>query len=442
MTAQPNQDHNELSQQELMALPQGDLRLLQTDLAQRLLASRQLARFAYVAKDGTPRNVPIAFAWNGSQIVMCTSKNAPKLPALRNNPTVALTIDTEVHPPKILLIRGRAELDFVDGIPDDFAFGELPEDWDHFMPFLEDAMQRIPALERVGIRKFFCGPESFTPDDRYHLGEAPELNAAQNDLLLYGALAAVVIFLLIQAGLGSIRLALLVFLLLPMALAGAVLAAFGIVVLAGTSFDRPPSAGTEVPLDPWVLGDGDPVEARVLVDAAQAPGRVRHPAPAAVARHAPAAVCRAAPPRRAPRARWRGRRGAPGRGVRAPAGSWCPRARRFAPAAPAPAPLLRRARPAARPPRSGAGVASGRGRRDGWRGSGRSLARRGRALASARTHRASRRGSGAGGPGPPGCWAACRPRSSPRSPRRPCPPAGPDRAPCPPRRPRRPSRPG
>jgi CzcA family heavy metal efflux pump len=62
----------------------------------------------------------------------------------------------------------------------------------------------------------------------YHaevLGEAPELNAAQDDLLLYGALAAVVIFLLIQAGLGSVRLAVLVFLLLPMALAGAVLAA-------------------------------------------------------------------------------------------------------------------------------------------------------------------------------------------------------------------------
>ena len=63
----------------------------------------------------------------------------------------------------------------MDGIPDDFEFGELPEDWDHFMPFLEDAMRRIPALARVGIRKFFCGPESFTPDDRYHLGEAPEL---------------------------------------------------------------------------------------------------------------------------------------------------------------------------------------------------------------------------------------------------------------------------
>ncbi len=63
----------------------------------------------------------------------------------------------------------------MDGIPDDFEFGELPEDWDHFMPFLEDAMRRIPALAEVGVRKFFCGPESFTPDDRYHLGEAPEL---------------------------------------------------------------------------------------------------------------------------------------------------------------------------------------------------------------------------------------------------------------------------
>ena len=52
---------------------------------------------------------------------MCTSKNAPKLDALRTNPIVALTIDTEVHPPKILLIRGRAELDVVEGIPDEYA---------------------------------------------------------------------------------------------------------------------------------------------------------------------------------------------------------------------------------------------------------------------------------------------------------------------------------
>ena len=88
-------------------------------VSQELLA-RDVTRLAYVAKDGGPRNVPIIFAWNGSQIVMCTPKNAPKLRALSENPMVALTIDTEVHPPKILLIRGRSELDFVDGIPDEY----------------------------------------------------------------------------------------------------------------------------------------------------------------------------------------------------------------------------------------------------------------------------------------------------------------------------------
>ena len=58
---------------------------LNRPISQELLA-RDLTRLAYVAKDGTPRNVPIAFAWNGSEIVMCTAKNAPKLSALRSNP--------------------------------------------------------------------------------------------------------------------------------------------------------------------------------------------------------------------------------------------------------------------------------------------------------------------------------------------------------------------
>ena len=88
-------------------------------ISQELLA-RDLARLAYVAKDGTPRNVPIGFTWNGTELVMCTAKNTPKLPALRDNPSVALTIDTEEHPPRILLIRGRAELDEVDGIPEEY----------------------------------------------------------------------------------------------------------------------------------------------------------------------------------------------------------------------------------------------------------------------------------------------------------------------------------
>ena len=62
------------------------------------------------------------------------------------------------------------------GIPEDFCFTELEGHFEEqMMPILELACQRLPLLENVGWRKFFCGPESFTPDDRYHLGEAPEL---------------------------------------------------------------------------------------------------------------------------------------------------------------------------------------------------------------------------------------------------------------------------
>ena len=86
----------------------------------RELLARDLTRLAYVARDGTPRSIPIGFTWNGSAIVMCTAKNAAKVSALRHNPAVALTIDTEVHPPKILLIRGTVELDHTDGIPDEY----------------------------------------------------------------------------------------------------------------------------------------------------------------------------------------------------------------------------------------------------------------------------------------------------------------------------------
>jgi 4-methylaminobutanoate oxidase (formaldehyde-forming) len=61
------------------------------------------------------------------------------------------------------------------GIRADFEFDTLPEDWDHFQPILEAAMDRMPLFQTAGIHTFFNGPESFTPDDRYYLGEAPEL---------------------------------------------------------------------------------------------------------------------------------------------------------------------------------------------------------------------------------------------------------------------------
>ncbi|MFL2786263.1 MAG: FAD-dependent oxidoreductase [Paracoccaceae bacterium] len=64
----------------------------------------------------------------------------------------------------------------MDGIPDDFEFDQLPEDFDHFEPILEMAVNRMPMLGEAGIHTFFNGPESFTPDDAYHLGLAPEMD--------------------------------------------------------------------------------------------------------------------------------------------------------------------------------------------------------------------------------------------------------------------------
>jgi hypothetical protein len=124
--------------------------ILNRPYSQELLA-RDITRLAYVAKDGTPRNVPIGFVWNGSTVVMCTTRNAPKLASLRADPMVALTIDTEVHPPKVLLIRGRVELDDVDGIPDEYLTmntsyemtAEQRVEWEKEVRSLYDGMVRV-----------------------------------------------------------------------------------------------------------------------------------------------------------------------------------------------------------------------------------------------------------------------------------------------------------
>jgi 4-methylaminobutanoate oxidase (formaldehyde-forming) len=66
----------------------------------------------------------------------------------------------------------------MDGIPEDFSFDQLPDDWEQFEPIMEIALDRLPALRDAGVQLFFNGPESFTPDDRYLLGEAPETRSA------------------------------------------------------------------------------------------------------------------------------------------------------------------------------------------------------------------------------------------------------------------------
>jgi len=61
------------------------------------------------------------------------------------------------------------------GIPKDFEFGEIQPDWDRMLPYIEDGMVRVPSLQDAHVRKLFCGPESFTPDMTFLMGEAPEL---------------------------------------------------------------------------------------------------------------------------------------------------------------------------------------------------------------------------------------------------------------------------
>src|SRR5712664_653706 len=99
-----------------MPVKQGDLGLLQHPASKELLGSKIPARLAYVWTDGTPRVIPIWFHWNGRELVLGTPPKAPKLKALAKNPKVSLTIDDNRFPHKVLLIRGSARLQAVDGI--------------------------------------------------------------------------------------------------------------------------------------------------------------------------------------------------------------------------------------------------------------------------------------------------------------------------------------
>jgi len=111
-----------------MTLEQGDLSLLDTDLAKRLLMSTIPARYAYTALDGTPRIVASWFVWTGQELVLPTFVSAPhvahaayRVRALRANPDVAVSIDTESSPPEVLSIRGKAGITEVDGVASEYA---------------------------------------------------------------------------------------------------------------------------------------------------------------------------------------------------------------------------------------------------------------------------------------------------------------------------------
>jgi glycine cleavage system aminomethyltransferase T/glycine/D-amino acid oxidase-like deaminating enzyme len=98
----------------------------------------------------------------------------PKLPILRD-PGRSAYIREEAGKLMVGLFEPHARPWGLDGIPADFAFGDIPPDWDRMAPHIERAMHRVPCLLETGIKLLFCGPESFTPDHNYLMGEAPNL---------------------------------------------------------------------------------------------------------------------------------------------------------------------------------------------------------------------------------------------------------------------------
>ncbi len=104
-------------------------------------------------------------------------KDLPKnLPVLRDY-NACLYLKEDAGKMLVGIFEPNAKPAFKDSgkVPDDFSFGEFPDDFDHFEPYLKKSFHRLPMLGNAGIRKFFSGPESFTPDTQYLLGETPEV---------------------------------------------------------------------------------------------------------------------------------------------------------------------------------------------------------------------------------------------------------------------------
>jgi hypothetical protein len=143
-------------------MKQGSLELLQDPVSKELLQSKIPARLAYIWTDGTPRVVPIWFHWDGKEFVLGTPPKAPKLKALARNAKVALTIDDNNFPHKVLLVRGTARLETVKGIVPEYAlaaeryFGrEQGQAWVNQLRATTPAMVRVAITpEWVGILDF------------------------------------------------------------------------------------------------------------------------------------------------------------------------------------------------------------------------------------------------------------------------------------------------
>jgi hypothetical protein len=119
------------------------LRVLRDRPAQELLQSSIPVRLAYTGLDGAPRVVPLGFLWDGERFVICTIPDSPKVRALEADPRVALTLDTESFPPRILLVRGTATLRRVDGVPAEYLAASRKQIGAEGMPAFEAQVRAL-----------------------------------------------------------------------------------------------------------------------------------------------------------------------------------------------------------------------------------------------------------------------------------------------------------
>jgi heterotetrameric sarcosine oxidase gamma subunit len=129
--------------------------------------AREVGRLAGV-------DVPLQAAEHYYMISDAVEGVHPKLPILRD-PGRSSYIREEAGKLMVGIFEPVAKPWRVEGIPHDFTFGEIPPDWDRMQPYLERAIERVPVLASTGIKMLFCGPESFTADHNYLMGEAPNL---------------------------------------------------------------------------------------------------------------------------------------------------------------------------------------------------------------------------------------------------------------------------
>ena len=133
------------------------MHVLNNPLAQELIASSIPARVAYTSLDGSPRVVPLGFHWNGEQFVICTIPDSPKVRALAAHPQVALTIDTDTLPPHVLLVRGSASLETVDGVPPEYLEASRKQVGEAGMPAFEAQVRGLyKQMVRISIRPIWA----------------------------------------------------------------------------------------------------------------------------------------------------------------------------------------------------------------------------------------------------------------------------------------------